>query len=479
MRGGTCDHPPPRGRRSLFPALALSLACAAALPAETAPTLTIGPERTGSFSGEISVEVKAADGGSSIHREAISLRVLPESFILVDLPERRIFSLPVSLGLSPAGSGGDRFAFVLGGGEGALRFEGRYTPRGQGIEGRVGQGGLSGRFALSRQAMAAERGRPLEVMVRGGVLRGTLMLPADAAGDIGPGGFHLAIFVPGSGSTDRDGNNYQVPGTNDSTLQLALALASRGIASFRYDKRGVGESWALAPDESRLSFDDYIEDLRAILARLAKEPGFSGISLVGHSEGSLVAAATLAAAVSLPVLPWERQPDLIVLATGSTSARDTFAKAIETSPVELVDEGRAILEAMLSGRTWPAPSEYFAEVFRPSFQPYLSSWLRYDLRTELPRIGGRILLVEGDRDMQVDIGNFLGLAMARADAAAVVVRGMNHVLKEVPAEIDLNYAAFSDPSFALSPDLVETLASFMEGKPLPGSLVRVDGGRVP
>jgi hypothetical protein len=103
------------------------------------------------------------------------------------------------------------------------------------------------------------------------------MLPAGPAGDIGPGGFHLAIFVPGSGSTDRDGNNYQVPGTNDSTLQLALALASRGIASFRYDKRGVGESWALAPDESRLSFDDYIEDLRAILARLAKEPGFSGI----------------------------------------------------------------------------------------------------------------------------------------------------------------------------------------------------------
>ncbi|MFZ4615542.1 MAG: alpha/beta hydrolase [Rectinemataceae bacterium] len=471
--------------------------------------MTIGPERTGSFSGEISVEVKAADGVSSSHREAISLRVLPESFILVDLPERRIFGLPVSLGVSPAGSGGGRFAFALGGGEGALRFEGRYTPRGQGIEGTVRQGGLSGRFALSRQATAAERGHPLEVMVHGGALRGTLMMPAGAAAAgaaaagaaaagaaaagaaaagaaaagaaaaAGRGGFHLAIFVPGSGSTDRDGNNYQVPGMNDSTLQLALALASRGIASFRYDKRGVGESWALAPEESRLRFDDYIEDLRAVLARLAKEPGFSGISLVGHSEGSLVAAATLAAAVSLPVLPWERQPDLVVLATGSTSARDTFAKAIETSPVELVDEGRAILDAMLSGRTWPVPSEYFAEVFRPSFQPYLSSWLRYDLRTELPGIRGRILLVEGDRDMQVDIGNFLGLAAARADAAAVVVRGMNHVLKEVPAEVDLNYAAFSDPSFALSSDLVETLVSFMGGKPLPGSLVRVDGGRVP
>src|SRR5690349_17298184 len=76
-----------------------------------------------------------------------------------------------------------------------------------------------------------------------GTLAGTLELPA------GCGSLPVALFHAGSGPTDRDGNS---PGArNDSLKLLAEALAERGIASLRFDKRGIGKSAAAGPASER------------------------------------------------------------------------------------------------------------------------------------------------------------------------------------------------------------------------------------
>ena len=51
----------------------------------------------------------------------------------------------------------------------------------------------------------------------------------------------LAVIIAGSGATDRDGNSVQGLAT-DAYKQLASALGELGIASVRYDKRGVSGS---------------------------------------------------------------------------------------------------------------------------------------------------------------------------------------------------------------------------------------------
>ena len=91
----------------------------------------------------------------------------------------------------------------------------------------------------------------------GGRLHGTLLLPA--AGGMAP----VVLIVPGSGPTDRDGNQPQL--RNDSLKQLAEGLAKRGIASLRIDKRGIAASRAAAKQESDLRFDDYVADAAAWL----------------------------------------------------------------------------------------------------------------------------------------------------------------------------------------------------------------------
>lgn len=98
-----------------------------------------------------------------------------------------------------------------------------------------------------------------------GALAGTLVLPA------GAGPFPAAILVSGSGPTDRDGNSRDGAGgvalRNDALKLLAEGLAARGIATLRFDKRGVGASAGAVTSEADVRVGDFVEDVRRWRAR--------------------------------------------------------------------------------------------------------------------------------------------------------------------------------------------------------------------
>ncbi len=120
--------------------------------------------------------------------------------------------------------------------------------------------------------------------VSGGTLHGSLLVPPGSAP------VPIALLISGSGPTDRDGNTPLLPGKNDSLKLLAEGLAARNLASLRYDKRGIGESVGAGRNESRLRFENYIDDAAAWGQRLRKDKRFSSLVIVGHSEGSLIGA---------------------------------------------------------------------------------------------------------------------------------------------------------------------------------------------
>ncbi len=67
-----------------------------------------------------------------------------------------------------------------------------------------------------------------------GKIVGTLHTPEDAKYD-------MVIVVPGSGPTNRDGNNPMGLKPNAYKM-MSDSLAKYGISSLRYDKKGIGES---------------------------------------------------------------------------------------------------------------------------------------------------------------------------------------------------------------------------------------------
>src|SRR5579862_8378684 len=121
-------------------------------------------------------------------------------------------------------------------------------------------------------------------------LHGTFIEPEHAAGSKLKG----VLLLPGSGPTDRDGN--QPPGLVTDTLkQIAEALAQKGIASFRFDKRAAHSNSAIWPkDPSKFddffAFERFTDDAESALEVLKKQPDIDAahVGMLGHSEGGLI-----------------------------------------------------------------------------------------------------------------------------------------------------------------------------------------------
>lgn len=115
-------------------------------------------------------------------------------------------------------------------------------------------------------------------------LKGTLLTPHSKPTAV-------ILIVPGSGPTDRDGNNPL--GVNASSYRLlAEGLASKGFATLRIDKRGMFASAMAVEDANAVTIDDYVDDVRAWVKVLRREIQTPCIWVLGHSEGGIVALAS-------------------------------------------------------------------------------------------------------------------------------------------------------------------------------------------
>lgn len=247
-----------------------------------------------------------------------------------------------------------------------------------------------------------------------GRLAGTLLLP-DGAGPW-PG----ALLIAGSGPTDRDGNNFLVPATIDNLKLLAQELAARGIASLRYDKRGVGESAYPGLSEEALRFDDLVDDAVLLARHLADDPRITQVSLVGHSEGALVAALAAEAAGARGVAS---------LSGAGCSVATLMRQQIQASlPQDLVDAALATLSTLQAQQLVTDVPESLVLLFRPTVQPYLISWFRHDPRQVLAHLHAPVLVVHGAADVQVPPDHAGWLQAARPDARVKIVAGMDHLL---------------------------------------------------
>lgn len=125
------------------------------------------------------------------------------------------------------------------------------------------------------RSMAAPAEEPAELKTSGGTVHGTLLVPESTKP------VPVVLLIAGSGPTDRNGNSIALPGANNSLKMLAEGLAAKGIASLRFDKRGIGESKAAGAAEKDLRFDMYVDDAAAWAEQLKKDHRFSSVTIAG------------------------------------------------------------------------------------------------------------------------------------------------------------------------------------------------------
>jgi hypothetical protein len=283
-----------------------------------------------------------------------------------------------------------------------------------------------------------------------GVLHGTLETPAAKPP------YPVVLIIAGSGPTDRDGNSPMLPGKNNSLRMLAEGLAARGIASLRYDKRLIGESTIAGLKEEDLRFDMYVDDAVRWGEYLRRDPRFRSLVIAGHSEGSLIGmlAARKLAANGYVSIEGPGRP------AGEVILEQVRSKPLPAGMMKQVED---IVKALEAGNRVESVPPALAALFRPSVQPYVISWFRYDPAREIARLGMAVLILQGTTDIQVSVDDAKLLSKASPQAKLVVIEGMNHVLKEVPAAMDKQLASYGDPSLPLAGKLVNEITGLING----------------
>jgi alpha-beta hydrolase superfamily lysophospholipase len=106
---------------------------------------------------------------------------------------------------------------------------------------------------------------------------------------VGNGPFPGVLLVAGSGVVDM---NETLSPDSKPFWQIAQYLSERGFAVLRYDKRGIGANSQIIDYNvwGNLTFDDLKNDAEIALGVLIQQPEVdpSKISLIGHSEGTLI-----------------------------------------------------------------------------------------------------------------------------------------------------------------------------------------------
>ena len=263
----------------------------------------------------------------------------------------------------------------------------------------------------------------------------------------------VAFILSGSGPTDKDGNTVGVPGKNNSLLYLSDFLNKEGISTLRVDKRGVGASVAAGLEESDLRFTTYVEDARHWIGFLEQQ-GFSDLVLIGHSEGALVASL---AAPAKPVT------GLVCIAGAGRSAGVVLREQLKPKiPQDLYAQADKTISSLENGNPVDDFPESLAALFRPSVQPYLISWFAIDPVKAVSDVKVPMLIVQGTTDLQVSVRNAELLHAGAKGSELLVIKGMNHILKEVDGDLNAQLPSYMDPQLGLHKDLGPGVLKFIK-----------------
>jgi len=264
--------------------------------------------------------------------------------------------------------------------------------------------------------------------------------------------YPIVLIIAGSGPTDRDGNSTAGLNTNCYKM-LSDTLAMHGIASLRYDKRGIAKSYSFSINESNLTFDNYVTDAKNWIQQLKGDSRFTQILILGHSEGALIGS----------IVANQLSVDGFISVAGTAQRADSLIlEQLSSQPDYIINESRTIIDSLNKGVLVSNVSQTLYSLFRPSVQPYLISWFKYNPKIEMSKVKTAILILHGSNDIQVKSTEAMQLGTSNPSAKTVIIDNMNHVLKNSSNNYQENIATYSNPNLPLSIRFCFELDNFIE-----------------
>ncbi|HEX7287947.1 MAG TPA: alpha/beta fold hydrolase [Candidatus Angelobacter sp.] len=304
----------------------------------------------------------------------------------------------------------------------------------------------------------------------GVTLAATLTLPQ------GTGPFPAVLLITGSGAQDR---NEEVFGHRP-FLVLADYLTRHGFAVLRADDRGFAKSTG---NFASATTADFATDAEAGIVFLKSRPEINPrkIGLVGHSEGGLIAPMVAArnpdvafvVMMAGPGVPGDQiipeQTRLITEAGGGTHEAAEKATTQQRELLALVrqDKGgdNAALEKKLREKLGAEVTEGQAgATLQRLNSPWMRYFLAYDPAPALRKIKCPVLVINGEKDLQVPPAqNLPAIRKALEEGGnkhfeVVEMPGLNHLFQTAKTGSPNEYAQIEE---TVAPAALEKIAAWL------------------
>ena len=260
----------------------------------------------------------------------------------------------------------------------------------------------------------------------------------------------LLIWVHGSGNVDRNGNQAGMTVGANYIQQVREKLTASGFAFFSYDKRTANPKNIGFMQQNGVLIGDFVDDVIEVINHFKKRKKFSSITLIGHSQGSLIS-----------MLASADVDKVISLAGPAESIDQTIIRQVSGQSKELGELCVSYFKQLKDSGEIKKVDPRLITLFAKPNQPFFKSWIEKDPVKIIKNLDKPILIINGDKDLQVPTSEAKTLHEANSKSALVIIKNMNHVLKEIEKSED-NLASYRNPIFPISKELIVTITRFVK-----------------
>jgi fermentation-respiration switch protein FrsA (DUF1100 family) len=154
--------------------------------------------------------------------------------------------------------------------------------------------------------------------------------------------------------------------------------------------------------------------------------------------------------------------DAYVSIAGAGRPADKILKEqLDKQPQTVKDLSFPIIDSLVAGKTVSNVNPILFSLFRPSVQPYIISWFKYDPTVEIKKLSIPVLIIQGTNDIQVPVQDALLLSKANKHSQLVEIENMNHIFRIVEGDRNANIATYNDASLPIAHELTRSIVSFI------------------
>jgi hypothetical protein len=239
----------------------------------------------------------------------------------------------------------------------------------------------------------------------------------------------------------------------ESYRMLAYRLAENGIASYRYDKRYIGESNAFKKASMLATVEDFANDALACINALKANKNFDQVFVIGHSEGALLGAI---------VAGKEPISGYISLCGAGEPLDKVIESQIKTVMPDSYAEALVLIGDVKKSPVLPTKiSEPLRSIFNDNNVVFIHSLFKYTPTSLVKAIKVPVLIVAGTNDLQIRQNDAHILNKANLKSKLVIIDSMNHVLKNAGKDVAENLKTYEDASLPINDILIQELTLFI------------------